>query len=51
MRNRLFDHLEVNLLHVNLLVELRRELCALQELCIDAERHGDGVVLLTFLRR
>lgn len=39
-KNRLFHNLEVDLGHVDLLVEFRWEFCALEELCIDACRHG-----------
>lgn len=35
----LFHDLKVHLLHVNLLIELRRELRSLQQLCIDASGH------------
>lgn len=40
IRNALFHNLQVDLLHVNLLVELRREFRALEELRIDSGRHG-----------
>ena len=40
----LFHHLEVNLLHVDLLVKLDRKFGALQQLRIDPSRHGCGLL-------
>lgn len=36
----LFHDLQVDLLHINLLVELGWEFCALEELRVDTGRHG-----------
>jgi hypothetical protein len=43
-RDSLFHHLEVNLLHVDLLVKLDRKFGALQQLRIDSSRHGCGLL-------
>lgn len=37
--NPFLENLEVDLLHVNLLIELGRKLCALEELRVHAGRH------------
>lgn len=39
-RTVLFHHLYIDFGHIDLLIELRRELCPLQEFGVDACRHG-----------